>query len=394
MKVVYLFYESEGVRIPLYYYDKDLFNLLRQREGGRWDKENREFIFSYDFLKKGEKWNFPVPFVKVKEDAPLQTKTCGFLWKSKKTEDNLKECCAADKATHELFSNMKKPFLTKPLTEMLSAEWKKKLDTELRFRRYSPKTRQIYLYYNRMLCTVLQKTPEEIGEEDVKEFIAEMERGSIYSTSAINIAISSIKFFYKNVVKKDVIKERGRPREDKHLQMILSKEEVGKILENERNAKHHLLLTMVYSSGLRVSEVVALKREHIDFPRSVIYVKLGKGRKDRITLLSKKAAGQIEEYCKHYNIENWLFPGQSAKGHLTIRSAQKIFYKAARQAGILKQVSIHGFRHSFATHLLESGTDIRYIQDLLGHTSIRTTERYTHVAKKTVLSIQSPLDTF
>jgi site-specific recombinase XerD len=388
MNVVYLFYEDEGVRIPFFDLDEKLFSLLKRREGGRWDREKREFIFSYDLLTKGGKWNFPVPFVKVKEDSPVQTKVCQFFWDAEKSEKIWNE------AVNELFSNMKKPVFTKPLTSMLSDEWKKKLDTEMRFRRYSPKTRKIYIYYNRMLCTVTQKTPEEIGERDVKEFIAEMESGNMYSTSAMNLAISAIKFFYKNIVKKDVIHERGRAREDKHLPMVLSKEEVVKILDIVKNEKHRLLLTMVYSSGLRVSEVVALKREHVDFPRGVIYVKLGKGRKDRITLLSKKAAGQIEEYCKHYNIENWLFPGQPAKRHLSIRSAQKIFYKAVRKAGIYKEVSIHGFRHSFATHLLEGGTDIRYIQDLLGHTSIRTTERYTHVAKRSVLSIQSPLDTF
>jgi site-specific recombinase XerD len=209
----------------------------------------------------------------------------------------------------------------------------------------------------------------------------------------MNLAISAIKFFYGNILKKDIVHERGRPREDKHLPIVLSKDEVVKILDITKNEKHRLLLTMVYSSGLRVSEVVALKREHIDFPRGVIYVKLGKGRKDRVTMLSKKAASQIEEYCKHNNIEKWLFPGQPSNRPISIRTAQHIFENAVKKAGIIKEASIHDFRHSFATHLLESGTDIRYIQDLLGHSNIRTTERYTHVAKRSVLSIQSPLDT-
>jgi len=150
---------------------------------------------------------------------------------------------------------------------------------------------------------------------------------------------------------------------------------------------------LVYSAGLRVSEAVALKKEHIDLSRKVIYVRYGKGRKDRCTLLSEKVALLMTEYCALYNIENWLFPGQSAARHLSIRSAQYIFDKAARKAGIEKEASIHSLRHTFATHLLEGGTDIRYIQTLLGHANLRTTERYTHVARRNVLSLQSPLDT-
>jgi len=165
-----------------------------------------------------------------------------------------------------------------------------------------------------------------------------------------------------------------------------------KILNAEKNLKHRFLLTLVYSSGLRVSEVVALKKEHIDLSRKVIYIKRGKGRKDRCTLLSEKAARLFAEYCKITEIKNWLFPGQPATSPLSIRSAQKIFEKATHQADIHKEVSIHSLRHTFATHLLENGTDIRYIQNLLGHSSLRTTERYTHIAKGSILNIISPLD--
>jgi hypothetical protein len=175
--------------------------------------------------------------------------------------------------------------------------------------------------------------------------------------------------------------------------MVLSKTEVGTMLSMEKNPKHRLLLMLVYSSGLRVSEVIALKREHIDLSRKVIYIKQGKGRKDRSTILSEKAACCITEYCASNGITTWLFPGQPSSRPLSIRSAQHVFDKAASRAGILKKLSIHSLRHSFATHLLESGTDIRYIQALLGHSSTRTTEQYTHVACRSVLSITSPLDT-
>ena len=215
----------------------------------------------------------------------------------------------------------------------------------------------MYLYYNRLLCNTVRKTPEEMHPEDITRFLAGIEKNSDYAASSMNLAISSIKFFYRNIF------------------------------------KHRLLLTLVYSSGLRVSEVVALKREHIDFPRMMIYIKLGKGRKDRCTILSQKAAALLVEYISLQDINTWLFPGYPATRPLSIRSAQKIFDKAAARANIMKKTSIHSLRHTFATHLLEAGTDIRYIQSLLGHSSLRTTARYTHITRNSILKIQSPLDT-
>jgi site-specific recombinase XerD len=149
---------------------------------------------------------------------------------------------------------------------------------------------------------------------------------------------------------------------------------------------------LAYSSGLRVSEVVALKKSSIDLARKSVFIRAGKGRKDRYTLLADRAAKYLEDYCALYDIDEWLFPGMPQDQHLSIRSAQNIFNKALEKARIQKQLSIHSLRHSFATHLLENGTDIKYIQELLGHASVRTTERYTHVARRHVLKIQSPLD--
>jgi len=278
------------------------------------------------------------------------------------------------------------------LPEKFPEHWQIKLNTELRSRKYSPQTRRSYQYYNRLLCRFLQKSPEEICCADIKQFLAAVEKERDYSASSMNLAISAIKFFYENILKNQSIDEQRRPRQDGRLPVILSKDEISTIICAESNPKHKLLLMLAYSSGLRVSEVVALKREHIDLERHVVYVKLGKGRKDRCTLLSEKAASLIAEYCAFFSISGWLFPGIPATRHLSIRSAQHIFEKATRRAEVAKRVSIHSLRHSFATHLLESGTDIRYIQELLGHSNIRTTERYTHVARRNILRIQSPLD--
>ena len=160
----------------------------------------------------------------------------------------------------------------------------------------------------------------------------------------------------------------------------------------ENNFKHRLLLMMVYASGLRVSEVVNLKRRDIDTSRQAISIRAGKGRKDRYSLVSDTVLNALAEYYHRYDVTDWLFSGADPGKHLSIRSAQHIFEHALKRAKIEKDATLHSLRHSFATHLLETGTDIRYIQELLGHASILTTERYTHVAKRKVLSITSPLD--
>jgi site-specific recombinase XerD len=143
-----------------------------------------------------------------------------------------------------------------------------------------------------------------------------------------------------------------------------------------------------------MSEAVALKIEDIDFERRTVLVRTGKGRKDRYTVLSETAADYLLHYRTLFGIDRWIFPGQNAGEHLSVRSAEHIFEQALHSAGIGKKASIHSLRHSFATHLLESGVSLRYIQDLLGHASVRTTERYTHVARCQALKIPSPLDTF
>jgi site-specific recombinase XerD len=278
------------------------------------------------------------------------------------------------------------------LPEKFSPVWAEKLESELRSRKYSLQTIRSYLHYNRYFCRRIQKCPEDVGPDDLKNYLAYLDKTLDLSTSSMNLAISAIRFFYSYVLKKDIAREQHRPRIDKKLPEVLAESEVKDLLDCEKNPKHRLLLMLAYSSGLRVSEVVALKKEHIDFRRKTILVHAGKGRKDRYTLLSDRAADFIQRYCSLYGIDRWLFPGSAPGRHLSIRSAQGVFTKALKKARIIKPLSIHSLRHSFATHLLENGTDIRYIQDLLGHSTLRTTQRYTHVAHRAVLKIRSPLD--
>jgi site-specific recombinase XerD len=390
MDVVYLFYESGVTRIPFFGRNKKLFDLFAVSGGGQWNHVRNEFIFNRRInIEKLSAFSRGIPCVWIEENSPVPPQISGFR------ERPWEEDCPAP--VPAITGTINKPG-KRPISpafsapEKLSEYWRLKLETELRSRKYSRQTRGAYIYFIQALCRALQKTPDEIRPGDVKQFLAIMEESG-YSAAAINLAISATKFFFRNILNDNSIKEQRRPRQDKKLPTVFSKDEIKRMFDREENFKHRLLLMLVYSSGLRVSEAVILKKEHIDLSRKMVYIKSGKGRKDRCTILSEKAALFLAEYCGSHDTQSWLFPGQPATRHLSIRSAQRIFEKAALRAGIIKKASIHGLRHTFATHLLESGTDIRYIQSLLGHSSLRTTERYTHVARRNILSVQSPLDT-
>jgi len=205
--------------------------------------------------------------------------------------------------------------------------------------------------------------------------------------------LSAIKFYYEQILKKGkVLYDLPRPKKEKKLPNILSQSEVLSILDSVDNIKHKSILFLTYSAGLRVGEVVRLKIDDIDSDRMLIHIRQGKGRKDRYTILSEVALDILREYAYIAKPKDWLFPGGKDNDFLTERSVQKIFATACKKANIKKNVSVHSLRHSFATHLLESGTDLRYIQELLGHSSSKTTEIYTHVTQANLSKIRSPLD--
>ncbi len=194
-------------------------------------------------------------------------------------------------------------------------------------------------------------------------------------------------------MKRNFVYEIKRPKKDKKLPVVLSQEEIAKVFSSVTNIKHSAILMLTYSAGLRVGEVVRLKVEDIDAHRKLIHVHCAKGRKDRYTILSEVVLKVLVEYLKKYKPETWLFCGAHGGRHISTRTVQAIFEQAKEKAGIKKEVTVHSLRHSFATHLLEGGTDLRYIQELLGHRSSKTTEIYTHVSGKALGKIISPLDT-
>ncbi|MDR0644978.1 MAG: site-specific integrase [Treponema sp.] len=353
------------------------------KNGGYWDAPRRLFILPH-LQTPVLNSIFTGVYVKVKEALGLAA-VYGFFanpW-TQETTALASVASPADAPTNAP---------VKLQENFFSDEWRKKLNEALHFRKYSPKTRKMYLHYNTKFCDAAQKPPSDVNAGDVKRYIAYLDEKLERSAATMNLAISALKFFYNDVMKKPIVQEPSRSRQDKRLPVVLSKTEIQSLLSAETNPKHKLLLMFCYSSGLRVSEAVALKMEDIDFTRRTVFVRMGKGRKDRYTVLSEIAAEYLSRYCTFFHIGNWIFSGQSADEHLSVRSAERIFEQALYSTGIGKKASIHSLRHSFATHLLESGVDIRYIQDLLGHASIRTTERYTHVAKHHALKIQSPLD--
>lgn len=268
-----------------------------------------------------------------------------------------------------------------------------RLAQEMRIRNFSPKTINTYIYYNKELLRFANKDVKEINTQDIKDYIdCLFNLGK--SSSTVNLAINAFKFYYEGVMQRNFFVPKigvARPKTEKKLPTVLAKSEVVTMINSLDNIKHKLILQILFGSGLRVSELVDLKINDIDFARKVITIKHGKGAKDRITIISEQTLKNIEKYLNEFQPLIYLFESYEPGNKLNVRSAQKVVAEAARLACINKDVSAHSLRHSFATHLLENGTDIRYIQELLGHARLETTQIYTKVADAMFKNIKSPL---
>lgn len=259
--------------------------------------------------------------------------------------------------------------------------------------RYSPRTRESYLSMLEIYFRYFsEKDPVEITEEEISQFIHDFIIRLDYSTAYQNQMISAIKTYYtisgKGKVNPDYFE---RPRRRRALPKVFSREEVSRILSSGRNIKHKLLLWIIYSCGLRRSEVINIMLDDLDRDRNVLFIREGKGRVDRIVPISRKVWEKIDEYMSSYRPRVYLFEGQ-AGGRYSSESVYRVFKEALRRAGINKETGVHSLRHSYATHLHENGLDIRYIQELLGHRSTRTTEIYTHVSRRNLIQVRSPIE--
>lgn len=269
----------------------------------------------------------------------------------------------------------------------------KEYTEKLKELRYSVNTQNVYTdLFEEFINYYPEKQSEEITEEEIISFLRYLVNERKISTSYQNQSINAIKFYYERVLggtRKIYLIER--PRKENYLPEVLSEEEITSILKAISNLKHKAIIMVIYSGGLRISELINLKVKDIDSDRMQIRISQAKGKKDRYTLLSNKTLLILRKYFTEYKPKEWLFEGVSG-GQYADSSIYSIFKKAIASANIKKKVSIHSLRHSFATHLLENGTDLRYIQNLLGHSSSKTTEIYTHITVKGFDLIKNPLD--
>lgn len=270
--------------------------------------------------------------------------------------------------------------------------WLGKLRLALKARGCSPNTESNYL---RIVADFLKRFPMHPGkipQEAIKQYIAFLLEARKLAENTVNLHLEALRFFYQYAIgNPEPIQNLHRLKEPRKNPRILSAEAIQMLIIGTGNAKHRLLLSLAYACGLRVSELVALECEHMDFQRSLIHIRRGKGKKDRIVMLSPVLHKELEAYLVYARPLRFVFESAPGKA-LASRTAQAVFARACVRAGVKGKCGIHALRHSFATHLLEAGTDLRYIQALLGHESSKTTEIYTHVAGHRISQIESPFD--
>jgi len=263
------------------------------------------------------------------------------------------------------------------------------LERELRIRNYSPRTVESYLLHNQQFLDYIKKDPRSITAEDVKRYLDYL--AGKWSGSTVSVAYNALLFYYKQIWHRHFFINFSHPRKPHHIPVVLSRDEVFEMINILVNPKHKCIVSLLYGTGVRVSELTHIKMCDIDLDRMVLRVFQGKGRKDRLTVLPSSLEETLTKQMRLKKSGDYLFTNGHG-GRLTEETIAKIVGQAAEKADVHKRVSPHTLRHTFATHLLENGTDIRYIQELLGHARLQTTQIYTKVAVNNLQKIKSPLD--
>lgn len=263
----------------------------------------------------------------------------------------------------------------------------------LELKAYSKNTIKTYCNeFLQFLSVIKSVSLSSIDENRLRDYLLYCINTLKLSENTIHSRINAIKFYYEQVLKNPrLFIDIPRPKKPSILPQVINAKDLQKLFDVTTNKKHNTMLKLCYGMGLRVSEIIGLKITDIDSKNMQVFISRAKGKKDRYVNLPESILEQLREYFRLYKPTEFLFEGQYG-GKYSIRSAQKVFTDAMSKAKINKKVGIHGLRHSYATHLLEAGTDISYIQQLLGHKDIKTTLRYTHVSKKTIKNVKSPLD--
>jgi integrase/recombinase XerD len=284
--------------------------------------------------------------------------------------------------------------LSPPVAPPYVAPLIEKMRQWMQYRRYSESSISTYCdSVKTFLAWIYPKTAEQVVPSDMNRFVNEYVIKNGFSYSFQNLVVNASKIFFREVMFCDFdVDKFERPRREHKLPNVLSMEEVRKILDVIKNIKHRTMLSLIYGCGLRRSELINLQIKDVDSKRGFLIIKQSKGNKDRMIPISEETVEMLREYYKLYRPEVWLFEGSTRGNQYTASSLEKVLKKAIEDASIKKPVTLHWLRHSYATHLLESGTDLRYIQTLLGHKSSQTTEIYTHVTDTSLRRIRSPLD--
>ena len=264
----------------------------------------------------------------------------------------------------------------------------------LQLKAYSPNTIKTYHNEFAQLLYVLKETMvDTLDETRLRSYFLYCINTLKLSENTLHSRINAVKFYFEQVLRREkFFLEIPRPKKPSILPKVINAQDIKKLFEVTTNLKHNTMLKLCYGMGLRVSEIVQLKISDIDSKNMQVFIEKAKGKKDRYANLPESILTQLRAYFLQYKPKKYLFEGQYG-GQYSTRSAQKVFNDALQKAKINKSIGIHSLRHSFATHLIEAGTDISFIQELLGHNDLKTTLRYTHVSKKTIKNIKSPLDT-
>jgi len=263
------------------------------------------------------------------------------------------------------------------------------VEEELKVRNYSKRTVKSYVFCLRKYFSFLKENSLRSSNKNARNFLLGLyNKGNAFQT--VNTYLNAIRFLYREVLKKPIKLKIKTAKKSKKLPIVLSKNEIQMILDSIVNNKHKLMISLGYGSGLRVSEVINLKVHDISLKELVIHVKDAKGKKDRITVIPNKLRQVLSGYTYEKDVDSYLFENPRG-GKLTTHTAQKVFSQALKKAKVNKPATFHSLRHSFATHLLENGVDVRYVQELLGHKSIQTTQIYTKVTNPSLKNIKSPL---
>lgn len=265
----------------------------------------------------------------------------------------------------------------------------KKIEIEIKLRGFSNQTAKMYILYNKQFLLKYNLEPSKVTQDDIKLYLAEKITQENLTAKSISLIKAALLFYYNEILKNKF--DIKTPKIKKTTPVVLTKDEINTLFNSIYNHQHKMILKIYYSSGLRLSEAINLRKKDLDFIENILWVRNGKGGKDRMTILSKTLSKELEEFCKFKTKNDFVFVNKK-QDPLNPRTIQMAMQKAKEKSGIEKDVHVHTLRHSFATHLLEAGVDIRKIQELLGHADLSTTQIYTSISNEELKRVISPLD--